>query len=123
MGGGGAGRARARVSWRALAASALALWLLAAALALAPLWLPPLCCAVAAVRFRRARESELRAARRSHGISGCGGERGREKEEAAEGARHRARLLHRYLGDQVELVLAGGGGGAAEDGDRAPADP
>ncbi|RLM97765.1 hypothetical protein C2845_PM06G11950 [Panicum miliaceum] len=88
-------------SWRAVAAAALALWLVPVVLALALLWLPLLCCAVAAVRFRRVRKSR-----------GCGGRGGSWREEiTVDDAGDRARLLHRYLRDQMELVVAGAGAG------------
>ncbi|CAL4896696.1 unnamed protein product [Urochloa decumbens] len=87
-------------SWRALAAAALAVWLLPVLLALALLWLPLLCCAVAAVRFRRVRRSRMSS-------RGCGGRGGpcRREDDAGD----RARLLHRYLHDQMELADQAGG--------------
>ncbi|XP_034604075.1 uncharacterized protein [Setaria viridis] len=102
----GSGGGVVPTSWRALAAAALALWLLPVLLALALLWLPLLCCAVAAVRFRRVRK-QLRTTSR-----GCGGRGGvvpwREEIIAADDdAGDRTRLLHRYLRDQMELVVAG----------------
>ncbi|AQK39579.1 uncharacterized protein [Zea mays] len=107
-------------SWRAVAAAALALWLLPAALALAVLWLPLLCCAVAAVRFLRVRR-KLVASGRSRG--GCcdgdgdgDGDRDRVPDETATvRAGGRLRLLHRYLDDQVELVVGVGAHDHQED--------
>ncbi|KAG2623269.1 hypothetical protein PVAP13_3KG050300, partial [Panicum virgatum] len=98
------GRGWLTASWRALAAAALALWLVPVVLALALLWLPLLCCAVAAVRFRRVRKSRA-----------CGGRGGSWREDiTADDAGDRARLLHRYLRDQMELV----GAGADDAGDQ-----
>ncbi|CAN6335692.1 unnamed protein product [Urochloa humidicola] len=95
-------------SWRALAAAALAVWLLPVLLALALLWLPLLCCAVAAVRFRRVRRSRMSS--RAYGRRGgsC------RAEEAANDAGDRARLLHQYLHDQMELVVGAGDDEAGE---------
>ncbi|KAG2615118.1 uncharacterized protein LOC120663715 [Panicum virgatum] len=99
--GGGAVVPPPTASWRALAAAALALWLVPVVLALAVLWLPLLCCAAAAVRFRRVRKSRA-----------CGGRGGPWREEiTGDDAGDRARLLHRYLRDQMELVVAGAGAG------------
>ncbi|OEL33696.1 hypothetical protein BAE44_0005286 [Dichanthelium oligosanthes] len=108
MGRGGVGPPLMR-SWRALAAAVLALWLLPVVLALALLWLPLLCCAVTAVRFQRVRK--LRRTSR-----GCRGRAGSSWREEAVDAGDRARLLHQYLQDQMELVV----GAEVEDLDRAP---
>lgn len=101
MGGFGGGRP----SVRAVAAAALAVWLVPVVLTLAVLWLPLLCCAVAAVRFNRAR-LRLRGCR--NGGGGAGG--GRRWTEAVD-AGYRLRLLQQYLEDQVELVGADTGEG------------
>jgi hypothetical protein len=107
-------------SWRAVAAAAVALWLVPAVLALAVLWLPLLCCAVAAVRFLRVRRKLVAASRRSsRGCCDGDGEDGRGLEEvtmvdAAGGGR--LRLLHQYLDDQMELVGGGGGHEEQEEG-------
>ncbi|CAD6270382.1 unnamed protein product [Miscanthus lutarioriparius] len=101
-------------TWRAVAAAAVALWLVPAVLALAVLWLPLLCCAVAAVRFLRVRRKLVVAARRSS--RGCwdgdeGGDRGTEEitmVDATGGGR--LRLLQQYLDDQMELLVGGGAG-------------
>jgi hypothetical protein len=98
MGGFGGGRP----SVRAVAAAALAVWLVPVVLTLAVLWLPLLCCAVAAVRFNRAR-SRLRGCRDGEG----GGRRWTEAVDAG----YRLRLLQQYLEDQVELVGADTGEG------------
>jgi hypothetical protein len=124
MGSSGGGGVVPTTSWRALAAAALALWLLPVVLALALLWLPLLCCAVAAVRFHRVRKQLMMMRRTSRG-SGCGGRGGdvvpwREADnDADDDAGDRARLLHRYLRDQMELVVAGPDD--AEEGARRPA--
>jgi hypothetical protein len=86
-----------------VAAAAVALWLVPAVLALAVLWLPLLCCAVAAVRFLRVRRKLVVSSRRSS-RGCCDGDGDRGPEDAAGG---RLRLLHQYLDDQMELV--GGG--------------
>ncbi|CAN6339821.1 unnamed protein product [Urochloa humidicola] len=88
-------------SWRALAAAVLALWLLPVLLALALLWLPLLCCAVAAVRFRKVRRSRMSS-------RAYGGRGGSCRDEAVDDAGDRTRLLHRYLHDQMELVVDSG---------------
>jgi hypothetical protein len=64
------------------------------ALSLLLLWLPLLCCAVAVVRFRRARRRLMR---------GCGVGRSVSVEA---GAADRRGLLQKYLEDQMELVGA-----------------
>jgi hypothetical protein len=89
-----------RPSVRAVAAAALAVWLVPVVLTL-----PLLCCAVAAVRFNRAR-LRLRGCR--NGGGGAGG--GRRWTEAVD-AGYRLRLLQQYLEDQVELVGADTGEG------------
>ncbi|CAD6270383.1 unnamed protein product [Miscanthus lutarioriparius] len=119
MGGAGAGSLPTSSSWRAVAAAAVALWLVPAVLALAVLWLPLLCCAVAAVRFLRVRRKLVVAGRRSS--RGCcdGDDRGPEEATVVDagGGRLRLRLLHQYLDDQMELV----GGGHEEQQQGTPA--
>ncbi|KAG0520261.1 hypothetical protein BDA96_08G058800 [Sorghum bicolor] len=123
MGGAGAGPPPPPTSWwRAVAAAAVALWLVPAVLALAFLWLPPLCCAVAAVRFVRVRRKlvTLTASSRRASRGCCDGDgRGLEVEstmvDAAGGGRLRLRLLHQYLDDQMELV-GGSHEGQEEEG-------
>lgn len=101
------------MTWRALAAAVVALWLLPVVLALALLWMPLLCCAVAAIRFRRVK-------RRMRGCcdDGDGGDGWRDEEVTVEDAGDRLRLLHQYLDDQMELVV----GAAGEGGDDAQLD-
>ncbi|CAD6268231.1 unnamed protein product [Miscanthus lutarioriparius] len=100
-------------SWRAVAAAAVALWLVPAVLALAVLWLPLLCCAVAAVRFLRVRRKLVAASRRRSSRGCCDGGEGRGAEEITMvddvGGRLRLRLLQQYLDDQMELVVGGAG--------------
>ncbi|TVU51240.1 hypothetical protein EJB05_02651, partial [Eragrostis curvula] len=99
-----------RPSLRAVAAAALAVWLVPVVLTLAVLWLPPLCCAVAVVRFRRVRSKRL--------LRGCrdadAGGGGRWQTETVD-AGYRLRLLDQYLEDQMELV-----GAAADAGEKDP---
>ncbi|GJN13665.1 hypothetical protein PR202_gb00395 [Eleusine coracana subsp. coracana] len=105
--GGGVGRPP---SVRAVAAAAVAVWLVPVVLTLAVLWMPLLCCAVAAVRFNRARRRRLR-------LRGCrdddSGGLGRRWTEAVN-AGYRMRLLGQYLEDQIKLV------GVAEEGEEDP---
>ncbi|XP_062204250.1 uncharacterized protein LOC133906382 [Phragmites australis] len=92
MGGG----VRPTTSWRPVVAAALAVCALPVVLTLAALCLPLLCCAVAAVRFRRVRRRRMR---------GCCGATGGWRAETID-AGDRLRLLHKYLEDQMELVAA-----------------
>ncbi|KAL6595396.1 hypothetical protein ACP70R_003896 [Stipagrostis hirtigluma subsp. patula] len=106
------GAARRAPAWRS---ACLALCLLPVALPLALLWLPLLCVAVAAVRFRRRRRRMVAAER---GRRSCCARDGGPWPPEAEGAGlHRAALLHKYLEDQMELVGAGAGGRAETAGD------
>ncbi|KAL5206816.1 hypothetical protein ABZP36_035025 [Zizania latifolia] len=88
------------LSWRAVAAAGVALCALPVVVSLAVLWLPLLCCAVAAVRFRRVR-MRRRTVRRS--CCGVGGGWQAEKGEV-DGGDDRRQLLQKYLEDQMELV-------------------
>uniref|UniRef100_A0A0D9XXE1 Uncharacterized protein n=1 Tax=Leersia perrieri TaxID=77586 RepID=A0A0D9XXE1_9ORYZ len=94
------GGAAPALSLRSAAAAAVALCLVPVVLSLAVLWLPLICCAVAAVRFRRVRRS-LAAAR---GRCFSGGGRRPEKGEEDGGGADRRMLLQKYLEDQMELV-------------------
>nr|CAB3459523.1 unnamed protein product [Digitaria exilis] len=86
--------------WRKVAAAALALWLLPAVL----LCLPLLCCAA---RFRRRLRKKLQSMRATRGYCAA---RGGHSEiiTTAVDAGDRAWLLHQYLHDQMELVVAPG---------------
>ena len=92
-------------AWRS---SCLALCLLPVALPLLLLCLPLLCVAVAVARFRRRRRRLMTAAKSRRC---CPGQRSEEAE--GEGYRAAAALLHKYLEDQMELVGADAGAGAA----------
>ncbi|GJM87876.1 hypothetical protein PR202_ga03874 [Eleusine coracana subsp. coracana] len=106
--GGGVGRPP---SVGALAAAAVAVWLVPVVLTLAVLWMPLLCCVVAAVRFNRAR-SRRRLRGCCDGKDGSGG-LGRRWTEAVD-AGYRKRLLDQYLEDQIKVV------GVAEEGEEDP---
>ncbi|KAL6641810.1 hypothetical protein ACP70R_019991 [Stipagrostis hirtigluma subsp. patula] len=105
--GGGGGWPPGTTSWRAVAAAGVALCLVPVVLTLAVLWLPLLCCAVAAVRFRRARRRLTRGCRDLAG--------GRERCSEVVDAGDRVRLLHQYLEDQMELVGANDAGDGPEE--------
>uniref|UniRef100_A0ACD5Y841 Uncharacterized protein n=1 Tax=Avena sativa TaxID=4498 RepID=A0ACD5Y841_AVESA len=81
-----------RPAWRTCAAAVVAVWAIPVAVSLLLLWLPLLCCAVAVVRFRRARRRLMR---------GCGVGR-----SGSADACDRLGLLQKYLEDQMELVGA-----------------
>ncbi|KAM0830070.1 hypothetical protein ACQ4PT_004225 [Festuca glaucescens] len=88
-----------RPAWRTCAAAVVAVWAVPVAVSLLLLWLPLLCCAVAVVRFRRARRRLMR---------GCGvgvGRPGSSSSVDAAGG-YRLGLLQKYLEDQMELVGA-----------------
>jgi hypothetical protein len=85
-----------RPALRTCAAAAVAVWAVPVALSLLLLWLPLLCCAVAVVRFRRARRRLMR---------GCGV----GWSVSAVDAGDRRGLLQKYLEDQMELVGAEAG--------------
>nr|XP_051191315.1 uncharacterized protein LOC127304763 [Lolium perenne] len=82
-------------AWRTCAAAVVAVWAVPVALSLLLLWLPLLCCAVAVVRFRRARRRLMR---------GCGV--GVPSSSSVDAAGDRLGLLQKYLEDQMELVGA-----------------
>ncbi|XP_047051452.1 uncharacterized protein LOC124656822 [Lolium rigidum] len=85
-------------AWRTCAAAVVAVWAVPVALSLLLLWLPLLCCAVAVVRFRRARRRLMR---------GCGvGVPSSSSVDAAGSGGDRLGLLQKYLEDQMELVGA-----------------
>ncbi|KAG8050913.1 hypothetical protein GUJ93_ZPchr0009g1861 [Zizania palustris] len=92
------------LSWRAVAAAGVALCALPVVVSLAVLWLPLVCCAVAAVRFRR-----VRMRRRTVRRSCCGVGGGRQEEKGEEDGDDRRQLLQKYLEDQMELVGADAG--------------
>lgn len=94
----GSGRPAA---WRTCAAAAVAACAVPVALSLVLLWLPLLCCAVAVVRFRRARRRMMQM---------CGGSTRGGGRFGAVDAGDRLGLLQKYLEDQLELVGAEAGG-------------